>query len=547
MAVGHLFFTEFLPFCCGPCTKCVHPNMAERGEVNRAGLAELDYEPLPRDEVERRTNEVGGDDWLRRQTEINRYYETGWKPSDQKRRIEESCARRIVQYELGKSAFSDHLVSFKAAIEPEEHRLNNSAVHRLLYFSCGKEARKLLGDANVPARHALKGVQEYYDLVQEVFEPASESEGIRLEFLNRTQGASEQPQRYYKNKRNLFMRAYKPAFRDYRFFFGEIIRGLINPEMRTKLRYEVPAKCGPEDETAFFEKVMHVANVLRTRRMAGEISEAECIGAEATYQNYSAQDPPPDRSNDTGNYQFKQEPVFAVASKNNPVSRNCYYCLTQGHFIAQCPRKAGGFPAAVHAVGCADGPPQAYARQPVHSQSNGYCSAEGHVYAIPEGQESFPEDPEASVNALPYRGGYQRGGYQRGRARGSVSRGVYRPGSQNGYSMRTMTPGPRFPPAGGSAAPGGIPRTPYKKFHNNAESFRTPPGVRVAYLQQDKDGNEYWQECHGDTTPPAAHVAPVTHVGTQQEAHQEEEGVHALPSSDESDYTYMMPQPFLGL
>ena len=72
-------------------------------------------------------------------------------------------------------------MSFEAAIEPEKHRLNNSAVHRLLYFSTGPEARKLLGDANVSAKHALKGCQEYYDLIREVFEPASESEGIRLD------------------------------------------------------------------------------------------------------------------------------------------------------------------------------------------------------------------------------------------------------------------------------------------------------------------------------------------------------------------------------
>ena len=32
---------------------------------------------------------------------------------------------------------------------------------------------------------------EYYDLVQEVFDPAAESEGIRLEFLTRMQVANE--------------------------------------------------------------------------------------------------------------------------------------------------------------------------------------------------------------------------------------------------------------------------------------------------------------------------------------------------------------------
>ena len=49
--------------------------------------------------------------------------------------------------------------------------------------------------------------------------------------------------------------------------------------MKDKLRYEVPDKCGPTDEPAFYQKVMHMANVLRTKHMAGEISKAGCIRA----------------------------------------------------------------------------------------------------------------------------------------------------------------------------------------------------------------------------------------------------------------------------
>ena len=42
--------------------------------------------------------------------------------------------------------------------------------------------------------------------------------------------------------------------------------------MKDKLRYEVPDQCGAKDEPTFYQKVMNMANVLRTKYIAGEIS-----------------------------------------------------------------------------------------------------------------------------------------------------------------------------------------------------------------------------------------------------------------------------------
>ena len=66
----------------------------------------------------------------------------------------------------------------------------------------------------------------------------------------------------------------------------------------------------------------------------------------------------------------------------------------------------------------------------------------------------------------------------------------------------------------------------------------------MAFLQQDKEGNEYWREKTADLTSPAAHVA---HVDEGADAPLEEEGVHVLQPQAEGDYVYMQPQPFLGL
>ena len=53
----------------------------------------------------------------------------------------------------------------------------------------------------------------------EVFEPAAESEQMKLEFEARIQIQGEHPQIYYTDKRNLFERAYPVVHRDYRMFF----------------------------------------------------------------------------------------------------------------------------------------------------------------------------------------------------------------------------------------------------------------------------------------------------------------------------------------
>ena len=540
--------------------------MAARGAAGLAAQQGRVYEdrdtyldPMAPRDIRERMNREGGTEWIK--SELN-YIRMCKEPiqeqrqeKNDKRQAEKTCRERAPYFELnGTTPFSDFLVSFESAIAPELEMLDNQAIHRLLYFCTGPDARRLLGEANVPEKHTRMNAREYYNLVQEVFEPAAESEGIRLEFLTRMQAVNEQPQRYYKDKRNLFERSFKKDLRDYRFFFGEIIKGLTNMAMKDKLRYEVPDQCSAKDEPLFYQKVMHMANVLRTKRIAGEISEAECIGAEATQQNYSIQASyPGPRNQDHGGYQFKPEPVLAINDKTNgnqPMSKACYYCMRPGHFIAQCPRKAGGLPA-VNMVGGSGGYPPVNTVSPVNAVDRyGNC-----YYAEGESVNALQDDPldlgypeaylggqDPSVNALPYRGNY-RG--QRGAFRGRVGQGVYRPAPAPGYPARTLGyNAPRLPNPLGYANKEGTPRTPYKKFHSPGNAYRAPPTQRVAYLQQDKAGNEYWREKTTDLTPPAAHVA---HVDEGAGAPPEEEGVHVLHPQAEGDYEYMQPQPFLGL
>ena len=97
------------------------------------------------------------------------------------REAEEICMSRLPKpaFEINQGiSFADFLISFKASIESEMDILDNKAIHRLLYFKCGPFARKLLGAANVPKRHSEKTPQEYYDIVQKVFELANPGRNI---------------------------------------------------------------------------------------------------------------------------------------------------------------------------------------------------------------------------------------------------------------------------------------------------------------------------------------------------------------------------------
>jgi len=134
----------------------------------------------------------GGPEWLEKELKILEYIEYCEKPLEERRRAEERCMGRAPYYELNQTVpFSDFLVSFKAAIDPELEYLDNKAIRTLLYFATGPEARRLLGAANAPQRHSRLNAQEYYDLVHEVLEPAAEREAIRLEYLYRVQMANE--------------------------------------------------------------------------------------------------------------------------------------------------------------------------------------------------------------------------------------------------------------------------------------------------------------------------------------------------------------------
>ncbi len=223
--------------------------------------------------------------------------------------------------------------------------------HKAILYCC------LQGDALALAcptfnptnpRFTRMSVGEYADALRELFEPAAESEQMQLEFEARYQQPGEHPEMYFRDKLRIFLRAYSANMRNYEFLYDKLITGLINQRMKDSLREFRPDPI--HNTEAFRVKMIFLANVQRRRLLAGEITEAEALGAEAHVSSYQFRSP----IHPSGSFgqlypQVKQEPgINSMKGRNHTGNKNgidkgtCHYCKLQGHYIAQCPRKLSG-------------------------------------------------------------------------------------------------------------------------------------------------------------------------------------------------------------
>ena len=214
---------------------------------------------------------------------------------------------------------------------------------------------------------AAMSFNDYATHVGELFEPAAEAEQTKLEFETRVQRPGEHPNLYFRDKKNLFYRAYSEPMRDYNFFYNKVISGLTNQEMRNGMRLFDPTPLNNHE--AFRKRLMQMATIVRRKYLDGELTEAEALGAEAhvavaSYQNY-----PSTQGTSLGNsITIKNEPINAIGGQ--PATKRtgkCYHCSSKDHFIAQCPRKAAGLPQTVQSVA----PQGIEEEEPVNALYNG--------------------------------------------------------------------------------------------------------------------------------------------------------------------------------
>ena len=212
---------------------------------------------------------------------------------------------------------------------------------RLLFNSLAGEARKLASRRANPEKGEEMIAMTFADYAEKLrllFEPPSESEASRQEFLSRVQQRGENPLMYFSDKIALWERAWSAAQRDIVTLIDETTAGLLNEDLRKEMR-----RSHARSEVDYDRDLRFAINSIRKQLLAGELSHNDGEGLELqsstmSYlggrQNLTLQPP-----------QVKEEPVFAIARRNSANGGRCFYCLKLGHFIAACPRKKAGLPA----------------------------------------------------------------------------------------------------------------------------------------------------------------------------------------------------------
>ncbi len=248
--------------------------------------------------------------------------------------------RLAPRFVLGEQSWDLYMDRFLLEVS-DYNLLTNMDVKKVLYSKLSGEAYEMASPQFNPTNDTYKNmdVKEYAKALGNLFEPASESGQAKIVFEQRVQIAGEHPTVYFQHKLGLFKKAYKAEHRDYEYFYSKLIIGLINQEMRNHLRLMIP-----EDMTntqKFRQNIISVATMVRRKYIDGEIHESEALGAEAFAI-------PSQYANKTRtSLGQKNSTIHAIAGMK---PRVCYHCRSKEHFIAECPRKAAGLPAAVQSL-----------------------------------------------------------------------------------------------------------------------------------------------------------------------------------------------------
>ena len=270
---------------------------------------------------------------------------------------ENNFSRLAPKFEIGNEPWDLFYERYKCLAD--RYQISTYHFKSVMFSSLGEQAFALACPNYAPTGapyDAMTGSQ-YADALQELFEPAAETDAMRLEFLNRVQLPDERPDRYYRDKTRMFIRAYKRNLQDWNYFYQEVISGLINEEVKYRMRGFRPVN--PADPNEFQSELIHWSTVQRTRYRAGEVSQSEVLGAETMVTGISY------RNFGNGGVKVKEEVSaisgevnafpnrnkrFMVKKANSKDDGNCWHCGVKGHFANNCPRKLTGLAPAAATV-----------------------------------------------------------------------------------------------------------------------------------------------------------------------------------------------------
>ena len=274
------------------------------------------------------------------------------KLENEKRKEAQNLEKNAPKFVLGEMPWATFMDNFQE-VQTRYPLVDPTKAKSILYTSLKGQAFALASPDYNPrtnSAYITLSFEDYATKVGELFEPAAEAEQTKLEFEERYQRSGEHPNLYFRDKKNLFYRAYAATMRDWNFFYNKVIAGLINQEMKNGMRLFNPEPISNHE--SFRTRLMQMATIVRRRYLEGEITEAEALGAEAHASIASYRSAGSQELSLGGAPKIKAEPINALGGATTQGKRpgRCYYCLGKDHFIAQCPRKAAGLAPTVQYV-----------------------------------------------------------------------------------------------------------------------------------------------------------------------------------------------------